>query len=89
MEVGRRGWVVLSKDKRIRYRLAEREAVLAAGVAIFIFIGGNMTGPEIAQRIASALVQMGRVVETHQRPIIATISKAGVVRVRESGGRRM
>ena len=35
-EVGRRGWAVLTKDERIRYRDAETTAAIAAGVALFI-----------------------------------------------------
>jgi predicted nuclease of predicted toxin-antitoxin system len=83
-EVGARGWIVISKDKRIRYRGAERAAVHGAKIGLFIFIGGNMTGPQLAARIASALMQMVLVVETQERPFIATISKAGIVKVRDT-----
>lgn len=77
--VGARGWVVLSKDKNIRYRGAEKAAVAGAEVALFIFRGGSMRGAEIAQAIASALPKMLRMVRTQSRPFIASISKAGQV----------
>ena len=35
-EVGRRGWVVLTKDKHIRYRQVEIQALLAAKVRAFV-----------------------------------------------------
>jgi len=41
-EVGRRDWAVLTKDERIRYRDAETNAAIAAGVALFIFTGRGM-----------------------------------------------
>jgi hypothetical protein len=44
-EVGRRGWVVLMKDKRIRRNQLERDALLAAGVRAFVLTSGNLTGP--------------------------------------------
>ena len=32
LEVGKRGWIVLTKDDRIRYRVTERTAILSAKV---------------------------------------------------------
>jgi hypothetical protein len=81
--VGARGWVVLSKDKRIRYRHAEREAVRTAAVALFVFLGGNMRAGEIAQTIAGALPLMNGMLATQKRPFLAGISKAGVVKLIE------
>ena len=39
VEVGKRGWVVLTHDKRIRYKPNELAAVKAAGIAMFVLIG--------------------------------------------------
>lgn len=41
VEVGKRGWVVLSKDGRIERRHLEIEALKSAGVAAFIVITGS------------------------------------------------
>jgi hypothetical protein len=41
--VGKNGWVVLTRDKRIRYRRLERLALQAANVPAFVFTGGNVT----------------------------------------------
>jgi predicted nuclease of predicted toxin-antitoxin system len=40
---GRNGWVVLTRDKRIRYRRLERLALEAAKVRAFVFTGGNVS----------------------------------------------
>jgi hypothetical protein len=51
-EVGRRGWVLLTKDDRIRSTTAQREILLAAGVRAFILSGANLPGPAMAQALA-------------------------------------
>lgn len=45
---GRASWPVLMKDERIRYRPAERGAVLARGVRAFYLTSGNLTGQQMA-----------------------------------------
>jgi len=50
---GLRGWPVLMKDERIRYRPFERDAVVAYRVQAFCLTGGNlraaaMAGPYLA-----------------------------------------
>jgi hypothetical protein len=38
-EVGRRGWIALTHDRRIRYKPNERDAVMRHGVALLVVIG--------------------------------------------------
>jgi predicted nuclease of predicted toxin-antitoxin system len=78
---GERGWVIISKDNRIRYRAAEVAAVTNAGAALFIFRGGNMRIVEIADALVAALSRMLRVVRKTRRPFIATVSKRGSVKI--------
>jgi hypothetical protein len=42
-EVGRRGWLALSRGRRIRYRTNERDAVMSAGARLMILIGKATT----------------------------------------------
>jgi len=53
--VGRRGWIVLTKDTRIRYRPNEKQALLAAGVRAFAFTSGSLSGAEMSDAIVKAL----------------------------------
>jgi len=46
----RENWIVLTKDKRIRRRPAEIEAVRAHGARVFVLSSGNLTAAEQAQR---------------------------------------
>jgi hypothetical protein len=46
---GERGWPVLMKDEKIRYRTAEREALVEAGVTAFCLASGNLRSTEMAE----------------------------------------
>jgi PIN domain-containing protein len=52
--VGQRAWVVVTKDKRIRTRPLERQALINAGVRAFILVSGNLKGTEMAAIFAAA-----------------------------------
>lgn len=47
---GAAGWPVLMKDEKIRYRTAERAAILNAGVRAFCLTNGNLLAAEMADR---------------------------------------
>lgn len=46
---GREGWVVLMKDERIRYRPAERAALIDHRVRAFCLTSGNLRAAEMAE----------------------------------------
>lgn len=46
---GAQGWPVLMKDEKIRYRAAEREALVNAGVTAFCLSSGNLTSANMAE----------------------------------------
>ena len=74
-EVGTRGWIVLTKDKMIRRRTIEREALLNANVKAFFFMSGNIPFAEVAQIIARALPAIQKFIAKHEPPFIAGIYK--------------
>lgn len=78
-EVGRRGWVVLTKDHHIRTRQNELVALLSAGVAAFVLTSGDLTGPEMAQAFVHALPRIRRMLVGQPRPFIARVSASGDV----------
>jgi hypothetical protein len=62
-EAGRRGWVVLMRDDRIRFRPGERQAVMQAGVPCFCLNPSKgMTGEDMAEAFLKALPRILRVV---------------------------
>ena len=54
-DVGRRGWIILTADARIRYNPLERDALLASQTHVFVLAGRkNKTGAAMAQHFISA-----------------------------------
>jgi predicted nuclease of predicted toxin-antitoxin system len=77
---GDKGWVVLTKDKNIRYRFGERQAVLASHVRAFVLAAGGLTGDEMAAIYVSALPAIQRFLKKHKGPFIVSVSRTGNLR---------
>ncbi len=54
-QVGQQGWIILTKDTRIRYRTIERNALMNARVRAFVLVSGNLSGQEMAKIFVKAL----------------------------------
>lgn len=80
-EVGKFGWVVLTKDKWIRRRAIERDAFLNAGLRVFCFMSGEVPFSEAATIIAAALPKIKRFADTKPPPFIAGIYKDSSVKL--------
>jgi hypothetical protein len=52
---GERGWIALTRDKRIRRRVLEREAIRLSGGAVFALTVGEATAAETADVITKLL----------------------------------
>lgn len=78
-EVGRRRWCVITRDDRIRYRRLEAQAVRHAKVAMFVIVSKNLTGPQTAEVILSALGSIRGFISSHRPPFIAKIYRDGRV----------
>jgi hypothetical protein len=87
-DVGRRGWVVLTKDTRIRRRHAEFQALLAAGVAAFVLTSGNLTGPAMGRAFALAYPRMQKLLRDYEPPFVAAVDAAGKVKLLTDAARR-
>jgi hypothetical protein len=78
-EVGKRGWYVITRDDRIRYRRLEAEAVRNARVGMFVVVSKNLTGPQAADAIVKAVNRIRRYIRSHRRPFLAKIYRDGRV----------
>lgn len=75
---GRRGWLVVTHDKKIRTRPGERRAIEEHGVGCFILgYKQDLKKQEIAEIVLSALDRMEEIFGRTRRPFIYTISKDG------------
>lgn len=78
-DVGRRGWVVLTKDKRMRFRLTEQIAIVKHGVRAFALTSGNMKATEMAASFLAAVPKMKRLLARTSHPFVAAVTKSGDV----------
>jgi len=62
-EVGRRRWVVLTKDKMIRYRETEITALRTAKVQAVVLTSGSLRATEMAAAFLKAIPKMRRVLK--------------------------
>jgi hypothetical protein len=84
-EVGNRGWVVLTKDKRLRYRAVEKNAMMSAGVRAFVLTArGDLSGAEIGQIFVKALPTIKRSCATDSGPFVAHVNRDGSVSIMKS-----
>jgi len=77
--VGKRSWVVLTKDKKIQHRILEQAAVAKSKVRLFALTAGNLQGTEMADIFAKALPAISRLVRGNPAPFIAKVTKSGSV----------
>ena len=84
-KAGEKGWVVLTKDDKIRYRPLERMALMGAGVAAFILSARNIKAAEMASIFIRALPKIKRLLKKTKRPFIARVTRSGDVSILENG----
>jgi hypothetical protein len=77
-EVGNRGWIVLSKDVRIRRDAFEREALRSSGVKAFFLTQQGLSGQEMAQIFLNGLQSMVARAARQPGPFVYTLSRDGV-----------
>ena len=75
--VGERGWVVLTKDQRLRYRPLEITALRASNARVFVLTSGNLRGIEIAAVFRAALPRIHRILQSRPGPFVARVSQSG------------
>jgi predicted nuclease of predicted toxin-antitoxin system len=78
-DVGARGWVVLTKDQRLRYRPLELAALRSSRARVFILVAGNLRGSEIAAVFVKALPRICRILASQPGSFVARITKAAEV----------
>lgn len=81
--VGMNGWVVLTKDKNIRFHELEKLALLASKVRAFVLTAHDVTGPEMAEIFVGALPRILKVLRKHPGPFLARVSRHGHVELLE------
>ena len=74
---GGEGWVVLMKDERIRYRPAERAALIDHQVRAFCLASGNLRAPEMAELFLGVLDKLAAACAA-PGPFLYVVSRGGL-----------
>ncbi len=85
-EAGRRGWVVLTKDKSVRRNTLEFEMIRISNVACFSLGHGNLRAEQMVRAFVVARRRMERVLRRFEPPLTATVTAIGSVRVSMAAG---
>ena len=80
VQVAQQGWIILTKDTRIRYHTVERNALINSRARAFVLVSGNLSGQEMAQISVKALPAIRKFVAQHSPPFIAKVYKDGTIR---------
>ena len=69
--VGRKGWIILSTDRRIRYNPPEKKAFLESGTFAFMVASRQpLRADEMAEIYLRAMPAIVRALSTHAPPVI-------------------
>lgn len=74
---GERGWIILTRDKGIRRRVLEREAIRQSGAAVFACTAGQATALETAEVVLRLLVKFSNMAVSEPKPFLYTFGLAG------------
>lgn len=76
-----KGWIVLTKDIRIRKKHDEKSVLYESNLAAFFLNKANMTGQEMAEAFIKAMPRIFRILESNPPPFIATVTRDGEVKL--------
>lgn len=76
---GREGWIVLTRDKRIRWRPAELEAFRDHKVIVFVLVSGNVSAAETASLISGLYSRIVRLASTAKPPAMYRVTRSGTI----------
>jgi len=75
--IGQKGWIAITKDKRIRYRTPALEVIRKEKVKLFMYNKGNLTGQQMVEILVKAIPRIKTFIAKHEPPFIVTMTKSG------------
>ncbi len=69
-KVGKKGWIVLTHDKGIRYKPNEIDAIMQSGIGLFVLVG-KATHKELAENFVATIHKIYNFIEKNSPPFIA------------------
>ena len=77
-EIGRRGWIALSRDARIRYSPLALQTLMESGARLFVIVG-RLTTDQAAELFLRRRKQIEKLLQRETRPFIAKIRRDGIL----------
>lgn len=77
---GQEHWIVLTRDKNIRRKPDEIEALRQGNVIAFVLASGNATAADTAELVTRVLRRLHRTAVGAKRPALFTVSSTGMIR---------
>jgi hypothetical protein len=65
-----RGWLVLMRDQRVRYRELEKNALHESGAGAFVFTGGQATAGDTADIVCQLLPKFANINRSERKPFL-------------------
>jgi|SRR5688572_8144098 len=78
-KAGECGWILLTKDRRIRRRPVELAALKRARVRTLFFAAGDMTSTQMIHSLRAALPRIQRLVKRQKPPFLRRITPKGLL----------
>jgi predicted nuclease of predicted toxin-antitoxin system len=79
-EVGKREWIILTKDAKIGKNRLERLAVTQAKIRMFALASQNLSGEDMLIIFQKAVTQMLKFIDKNPAPFIARVHRDGTVK---------
>ena len=79
-EIGKRGWIILTKDAKIGRNHLERQALARAGIRMFTLVSQNLSGQDMAEIFRLAILNIQQFVSEHPAPFIAKVYRNSKVK---------
>jgi len=80
-EVSKKRWVILKKDKQIKYNLLEREVLLRANARAFVLHEGDIDAETYTAIIIKALPDIIYIAKNCESPFLAKIYRDSSVKI--------
>ncbi len=79
-EIGKKGWVAVTHDGRIRYKPNEKNAVIENNVALLVVVG-HAPFPELARAFVATEPKIRHFIAAHKPPYIAKVYRRSATAV--------
>jgi PIN domain-containing protein len=79
VEAGRQGWIVLTKDRNLRYNSLEITAMRNSRVRVFLLVSAGLRGVQMGSTFVLALRKMSRLSVNNEPPFIAKVYRDSAV----------